>query len=276
MTAAGRTAALVLRWVAVYTRSLDPEVAARRQAELASDLWEQRAHARQVGAPDPLVALSILRRAVAGVPADLLWRRHQLAAAHGRPRRQRSWPVASTRTRALARTWWLVLAALFVPLYLLGVFGIMGLDTSTDPWWPKLWDTGALVMLVAAVLIAAGLLARRWARATGDVLVAVGVLPLTISVSQLDANPPRVVAVSTLLVTVMAVLDAADAASLTGRAGSAHRWPLAAATAAAAAIAGLGMAQADTAPAVVLSTMGGAALLAVLAVAGYRHRRRIS
>jgi hypothetical protein len=99
------------------------------------------------------------------------------------------------------------------------VFGIMGLDTSTDPWWPKLWYTGALVMLVAAVLIAA---------------------------------------------------------SLTGRAGSAHRWPLAAATAAAAAIAGLGMAQADTDPAVVLSTMGGAALLAVLAVAGYRHRRRIS
>lgn len=115
MTAAGRTAALVLRWVAVYTRSLDPEVAARRQAELASDLWEQRAHARQVGAPDLLVALSILRRAVAGVPADLLWRRHQLAAAHGRPRRQRRRPVASTRTRALARTWWLVLAALFVP-----------------------------------------------------------------------------------------------------------------------------------------------------------------
>lgn len=126
------------------------------------------------------------------------------------------------------------------------------------------------------MLIVAGILARRWARATGDVLVAVGALPLTISVSQLDANPPRLVAVSTLLVIVMAVLDAADAASLTGRVGSAHRWPLTAATAAAAAIAGLGMAQADTAPAVVLSTMGGAALLAVLAVAGYRHRRRIS
>jgi hypothetical protein len=34
--------------------------------------------------------------------------------------------------------------------------------------------------------------------------------------------------------------------------------------------------RADAAPAVVLSTMGGAALLAVLAVAGHRHRRRIS
>ena len=205
MTGADRTAALVLRWVAVYTRSLDPEVAARRQAELASDLWEQRAHAGRVGAPGPLVALSILRRAVAGVPADLLWRRHQLAAARGRPPVPRRWPVASTRTRALARTWWLVLAALLVPVYVPGAFGIMGFDTSTDPWWPKLWSTGALVMIVAAVLIAAGILARRWARATGDVL-------------------------------------AADAA----------------------------------APAVVLSTMAGAALLAVLAVAGCRQRRRIS
>ena len=276
MTAADRTAALVLRWVAAYTRSLDPEVAARRQAELASDLWEQRAHAGRVGAPGPLVALSILRRAVAGVPADLLWRRHQLAAARGRPPVPRRWPVASTRTRALARTWWLVLAALLVPLDVLGAFGIMGLDTSTDPWWPKLWSTGALVMIVGAVLIAAGILARRWARATGDVLVAVGALPLTISVSQLDANLPRVVAAATLLVTVMAVLDAADAASLAGRVGGAHRWPLALVTAAAAAVAGLGMARADAAPAVVLSTMAGAALLAVLAVAGHRHRRRIS
>jgi hypothetical protein len=108
MTATGRTTALVLRWVAVYTHRLDPEVAARRQAELASDLWEQRAHARH-------------------------WRHHQLAAAHGRPPGQRRWPMASTRTRALARTWWLVLAALFVPLYVLGAFGILGLDTSTIP-----------------------------------------------------------------------------------------------------------------------------------------------
>jgi uncharacterized membrane protein YgdD (TMEM256/DUF423 family) len=276
MTGADRTAALVLRWVAVYTRSLDPEVAARRQAELASDLWEQRAHAGRVGAPGPLVALSILRRAVAGVPADLLWRRHQLAAARGRPPVPRRWPVASTRTRALARTWWLVLAALLVPLDVLGAFGIMGFDTSTDPWWPKLWSTGALVMIVAAVLIAAGILARRWARATGDVLVAVGALPLTISLSQLDANLPRVVAAATLLVTVMAVLDAADAASLAGRVGGAHRRPLALATAAAAAVAGLGLARADAAPAVVLSTMAGSALLATLAVAGYRQRRRIS
>jgi hypothetical protein len=273
MTATDRTTALVIRWVAVYTRSLDPAVAARRQAELASDIWEQRAHARQVGAPDPLVALSILRRAVTGVPADLLWRHHQLAAARGRPRQQRGWQLTSTRTRALARTWWLVLAALFIPLYGYGAFGIMNFDTSTDPWWPKLWYTGALVMIIGAVLTAAGIVARRWARATGDVLIAIGALPLTVSIAGLEDSVLRVVAVATLLVIIVAVLDAADARSLAGRANSAHRWLLAA-TAAAATIAGLGMAQANAAPVVVLSVMGGAALLAVLAIVGYRHRRR--
>ena len=88
-----------------------------------------------------------------------------------------------------------------MPLYVLGAFGTMNFDTSTDPWWPKLWSTGALVMIVGAVLIAA-------------------------------------------------------------------------ATAAAAAIAGLGMAHADAVPVVVLLAMGGAALLVVLAIVGYRHRRR--
>ena len=274
MTATDRTAALVTRWVAAYTRRLDPEAAGRRRAELASDLWEQRAHARQVGAADPLVALSILRRAVAGVPADLLWRHHQLAAARGRPRQQRGWAVASTRARALARAWWLVLAALFIPVYALSAFGIMGLDTSTEPLWPKLWSTGALVSIVAAVLLAAGMVARRWARATGDLLIAIGTLPLTVSIAGLDDGLFRVVAVATLLVTIVAVLDAADAHSLAGRVNRAHRWRLAAATAAAAAIAGLGMARADAAPVVVLSMMGGAGLLAVLAVVAHRRRRR--
>ena len=43
MNAADRTAGLVAWWVATYSRHLPAEVADRRQAELASDLWEQRA-----------------------------------------------------------------------------------------------------------------------------------------------------------------------------------------------------------------------------------------
>jgi MYXO-CTERM domain-containing protein len=128
-------------------------------------------------------------------------------------------------------------------------------------------------MIVGAVLVAAGILARRWARATGDVLIAIGALPLTISIVGLDDSVLRVVAVATLPVIIMAALDAADAASLAGRAGSARRWLVALATAAATSIAGLGMGQADAAPVVVVSVMAGAALLAILAVLGHRRRR---
>ena len=133
---------------------------------------------------------------------------------------------------------------------------------------------GLTAIGMGAVLIAAGILARRWARATGDVLIAIGALPLTVSIAALEDSVLRVVAAATLLVTIVAFLDAADARSLAGRANSARRWLLAAATAAAATVAGLGMARAHAASVVVLSVMSGITLLAVLAIVGYRHRRR--
>jgi cation transport ATPase len=286
MTATDRTSALATRWVAAYTRRLDPEVAARRRAELASDLWEQRAHANQVGAPGLLVALSILRRAVLGVPADLHWRHQQLAAAHGRPRRQGGWQMASTRTRALARSWWRVLAVLIIPGYAVVAYGIMIINDAPEPLWPNLFTTGAIVAIAAAVLIAAGIVARHWARATGDVLIALGALPAAIMTvwlfpavneGNLFVGGGWIGAVwvlaplAMLLVVVMAVLDAADARSLAGRTTSAQRWRLAAAASAAVVITGIGFTQVN--PVVVLA-MGGTALLAILAVAGYRRRRR--
>lgn len=73
MSTTDRTVALVSWWVATYSRHLPAEVAERRQGELASDLWEQRAYGRAVGAPAPAVALSIRRRMTAGMPADLRW-----------------------------------------------------------------------------------------------------------------------------------------------------------------------------------------------------------
>lgn len=68
----------VLRWCAVYTRGLDPAVAASRQDEIASDLHEHAAWAAERGVPAPRLARSIRARAVAGVWADLAWRRQQL------------------------------------------------------------------------------------------------------------------------------------------------------------------------------------------------------
>ena len=108
MSTADRMAAVVTWWVARYTRRLPAEAAERRQAELASDLWEQRTYGRMVGASTAAVALSVLRRMVAGMPADLRWRHHQLAATRGRPLDVGGRPVL----RTLARNWWLILAAL--------------------------------------------------------------------------------------------------------------------------------------------------------------------
>ncbi|MFF2387902.1 hypothetical protein [Agromyces sp. NPDC058104] len=80
-TAAGRVDAAVLAWGRWYTADLPGEIAAERRAELASDLFEERAHSG-AGATG-----SIVWRAIRGVPADLAWRGARLRrAAIGAPR----------------------------------------------------------------------------------------------------------------------------------------------------------------------------------------------
>lgn len=87
MNPAERASALVMSWAGIYTRRLPYPVAHARRAELASDLWEQRADGRETGTPPPQVGLAILLRMAAGVAADLSWRHRQLAVAQGRPLR---------------------------------------------------------------------------------------------------------------------------------------------------------------------------------------------
>jgi hypothetical protein len=66
MTRLGVPEALIRRWVHLYTFALPRDVAEERWNEIWSDLWEQRSAASRNGA--------ILRRAIAGAPADLGWR----------------------------------------------------------------------------------------------------------------------------------------------------------------------------------------------------------
>ncbi|MFE6965644.1 hypothetical protein ACFVAJ_11035 [Agromyces sp. NPDC057679] len=73
--AAGRIDAAVIGWCRWYTADLPDEVAAERRAELASDLFEERANSG-AGA-----GASILGRAVRGIPADLAWRGARLRGA---------------------------------------------------------------------------------------------------------------------------------------------------------------------------------------------------
>jgi hypothetical protein len=206
MSTADRAAALVAWWVATYSRHLPSEVAERRQAELASDLWEQRAWGRAVGAAAPFVALSILRRMAAGMPADLRWRQRQLAATRGRPLVPGGRPVL----RTLARNWWLVLAAL-VGLFEVGFGVAIPLEEGAN------FDTvgGGALIAAAGLLILAGIaVRRRWSRVVGDIMIAIGPLP---TVAFLWMILPALAGVPVI---VAATLDVAEARSL-GRQGRA-------------------------------------------------------
>jgi MYXO-CTERM domain-containing protein len=200
MSTADRAAALVTWWAATYSRRLPDVVADRRRAELASDLWEQRADGRLVGAPAPAVALSILRRTAAGMPADLRWRHHQLAAARGRPLVPGGRPVL----RTLARNWWLILAAL-VGLFEVAFGAAIPLEEGAS------FDTvgGGAIIATAGLLVLGGIaVRRRRARVAGDVMIAVGAMPM---MPWLWIIP---LPVAGLTVIVAAVVDAAEARSL--------------------------------------------------------------
>jgi len=99
VNAAERASVIVVGWAAIYTRRLPRELAQARRDEIVSDLWEQRADA--AGSSSVRTALEIVRRMLAGIPADLVWRHHQRRAAAQRPQRQRidgRWIMVNDRT----------------------------------------------------------------------------------------------------------------------------------------------------------------------------------
>jgi hypothetical protein len=68
---------LTHRWVRAYTAHLEPALRDTRRAEIASDLWEHEADAQRIGVSSLRVNAQMLRRLLAGMPADMLWRRQQ-------------------------------------------------------------------------------------------------------------------------------------------------------------------------------------------------------
>lgn len=181
-------------WVDRYTAALPDPVADRRRAEIRSDVWEQRAWAATTQAAAVPVAASIVRRVVAGMAADLWWRRAQLAVAQGRPEASGA-PTWSW----MRRTWWQALAVL------LGVIGV-GTGVSTPFEDPTRSGLIAGVLTGAAgLLVLAGVARRRRQRMRGDLMVAVGVLPF-VSWYWTYAFPIAAVAVL-----AAALVDAADA-----------------------------------------------------------------
>jgi hypothetical protein len=200
MSTADRMAAVVTWWVARYTRRLPAEAAERRQAELASDLWEQRTYGRMVGASTAAVALSILRRMAAGMPADLRWRHRQLAATRGRPLGAGGRPVL----RTLARNWWLILAAL------VGLFEVVsGVGMPFAEGGNPGSIAGGAVIAGGGLLVLGGIIVRwRGSRVAGDRMIVVGALP-TLPWMWLILPP-----LAGLIVILAAAVDAAEARTL--------------------------------------------------------------
>lgn len=193
MSAVRRADAVARWWVHRYTSALPPEVAQRRRDEVSSDLWEQQAWASARGTSTTAVAVSIARRVVAGVPADLWWRRSQLA------------PVAATAPGPVAvlwsrvrRSWWLALALVLGTLQLVG--GVIA-PFETPPG-----DATVVVVNTAAGLaVIGGLAVRRGRRVPGDLMIAAGVVPLV------STFWTYVLPIAAVAVVAASVVDAAEA-----------------------------------------------------------------
>jgi hypothetical protein len=71
---AERMAAIVARWVRLYTRGLPGPIAKRRIDEIDADVHDHITHERARGTGDRRIALGILSRMVRGLAADTSWR----------------------------------------------------------------------------------------------------------------------------------------------------------------------------------------------------------
>ena len=155
---------LALWWVDRYTRGLAAAARSDRRAEIASDIWEQRA------APGATKAtqLTILSRCIRGVLADLSWRHAQ---------RRGSWLPSA---RALARgAGWSIAAVAYVFLTLVQAWvalPLLGLE-----YYGADWDQGGVQMyariggVLFALLVLGAILLRRLPR-TGAALISAGAL----------------------------------------------------------------------------------------------------
>ncbi|HEX6724012.1 MAG TPA: hypothetical protein VF073_02105 [Gaiella sp.] len=152
---------LALWWVDRYTRGGSEPARVARREEIASDVWEHRA----VAGAGPRVEFAVLSRCVRGIPADISWRRS----------RHRGRRLPSLRTAVRVAGWSLAFLAY---LFLVGAHGysataVVGFDFYGADWEPGdvIWYARVSAMLLA-LLLAGGILIRRWPRIAVAMLVA--------------------------------------------------------------------------------------------------------
>jgi hypothetical protein len=140
-------------WVRWYTRRLPVHVADERRAEIASDLWEHRRHATDLGHTRTRHELEVIGRSLSGIPADLSWRRRVLRS-QTRPGPGVSMTTSLTASRSgvlltVLAVLGLGLAATTMPFLLAAGF-YDGIDVEGIVW--------VLVTLVFAVPLLIGLI----------------------------------------------------------------------------------------------------------------------
>ncbi|WP_460776530.1 hypothetical protein [Microbacterium sp. GXF7504] len=163
---AGFAADMVRGWVDFYTGWVSAPAAERRREEIRSDLWEQQAHAREIGTPPIAVSLSIARRAVVGIPADVLWVQNQRAAMRSRPAEQKA--TAMNSVGRFASRWWWALGAAVLAV----VIFAQGLGQLLEPGMPYL--AGSISAIVVSILLAAGVVLKARMPRTAAALIAAG------------------------------------------------------------------------------------------------------
>jgi hypothetical protein len=165
---------LTQAWVRAYTRGIRPDVRDARRAELASDLWEHRATARDSGVSKRATSFSIAARAIAGVPADLTWR-HATRGA-----------VMRAETTTVSRRGWLGITADIVATTMGAVAMLGGIGAAIGDGD----STGSGILLsLAGVALLSGAYLRTRRPVAGVALVAVGALSWSFIFSWL---PPMV------------------------------------------------------------------------------------
>ena len=155
-----RTAALVMRWVRLYTRDLPTPVARRRVDELDADLHDHVAHERAAGVGERRIALGVASRMARGLAADVAWRGRQAKAASHSTREERMRTSKAFRRSATR-------VALGVALILSLPFA--GMFLTDDVTW-TLADFIAAGALLTIIGVAIELAVRR----AGNLAVAIG------------------------------------------------------------------------------------------------------
>jgi len=158
--AGAMAASMTRRWVRGYTAWVGAEAAERRCAEIASDVWEQRADARERGLAPATAAFSIAGRVVAGIPADLMWVRTQRLAMRGQQANRKALTM-NTFGHLAARWWWVLGAAV---LAILGVVALVIGDA----------DLQRMQVGIIVALLVAGIALRQFLPRTAATLIVIG------------------------------------------------------------------------------------------------------